>query len=413
MARALLFAPILCLLGCIHGADDELAAARASALAPPPALTSTWAPDAALHLSPELTDRLVKIGVARNRSLGEPFEIDSGVARATITPALVVDRVKLAATDRCEGCLAVNGLLSGTIAWESKLLNGSSPVEIAFGLDVAVAANVMDGSIVITSTPHELRSLVVRTGSNKNKLPDYLQQRITEKLKERMDAMAEPVEINRIQAPHVRAARVIPSAGGVGIALRTDAPSPTPLPSLSPKLTGGWQVDMSEASVVAMAAREAFQAGPVAGGLIVEPKRLDVGRERFTLTIRVWKVEGTTLWRDYQVQGALKVSDDGVQLAAEALQALGTSDGAAVLAPLASLAESLVFDQVRDSLQLAVPKTGEARSTGLQSTVRLTQILGGQPGVLAVHGDLDVVERARPTGRVTGARPPAPLRIQR
>ncbi|MCA9570416.1 MAG: hypothetical protein KC656_21375, partial [Myxococcales bacterium] len=192
----------------------------------------------------------------------------------------------------------------------------------------------------------------------------------------------------------VRGLRVRASDGGVRIDLRTAAPRPEPLRGPAPMPAEGFRISISTASLVQVAAARAFEEGPLAHGVVVEPTSLaarpgDGQHLPLTLGLTLWRPVGRGWWRSYEIEGRLALEDDGVRVVPERVDELGHSRGAAAADPLAAVAHGSIARAIERALTLSWTGATGARVGGAGAVVRLVE-LAAPPGAVRADGTVDL-----------------------
>ena len=142
----------------------------------------------------------------------------------------------------------------------------------------------------------------------------------------------------------------------------------------------GFQVVMSEGVLLDASRKDAFQAGDISGehamNLHAEPTSLDVEGERFTLGLRLWRLEGSGWWRDYTLEGPIELSKGHIRLKADDLQEGERSPGAALVDPLSWLGEGLILEGIAESAHGAWPARDAFPVGDLRLTTTFTSARG-------------------------------------
>ncbi len=194
-------------------------------------------------------------------------------------------------------------------------------------------------------------------------------------------------EVGSANAP-VRGVRVSSQAEVIRIDLLTGARVPGTVPSVLPAPVDEFQVDLSMASLLAIARTEAFRAGPMTHGIVCEPTVLDLTQDGFAIGIRLWKTTGNGWWHDYQVEGTWTLVDGNLELHPSEVKDLGHSRGAALADPLVALAEGIIQRSIGKALDTALPtRTGELGEMGAGILVDSIQAANG---MMRVNGRVTV-----------------------
>ncbi|MEZ4239624.1 MAG: hypothetical protein R3F59_26415 [Myxococcota bacterium] len=132
---------LLTLLACTCRDDPaltaELAAARAEAEAVPAAPRGDgWSPDVVLHLSAQLTDRLLTRGLGDLPPIEQEVVLGRGVV---LKPHLAVTRLTVDGPGAGPTCVVGTAAIGGTVDVDASVLTGAVPVEATATVEVALA----------------------------------------------------------------------------------------------------------------------------------------------------------------------------------------------------------------------------------------------------------------------------------
>ncbi len=400
MVRAFVLTSAL-LAGCPSPIHSQYEAAREAALADPGPAPPEWQPDAMLHLSPPLVDAVLTAVLEEHGRIDEEVRLRIPIGAATLQPDLEVDRLSLGSSRRCASCLAVDTRLSGQLGWRVAGSDGTLPLTIDAEFDVELAAASDGDEWAVTLRPQDVRRLDVRSRRSSAVLQPLLDGAFQEWVRERLLQGIEPIPVARVGAEGLplRAVSLAPAEEGIAVSMLTTSPEPTPLPRRrAAQVSSGWRLDIAQDALLALARRAAFEHGPVARGVVVDPTALEITPERFTLGMRLWRPEGRGWWRDYTIVGEVAMRPDRIELKATDVQAEGQSPGAAVADPLAALAEGHILRALEDAIAASLPSAQRQTGHGFTTEVR-ARALDGSRGVLSIQGDLSVTKAAKPDRR--------------
>ena len=306
--RGLLWMLILLgVAGCPRSVMQDFRDAKQAALDKPEDPQGRWQPDAVLHISHDVLERLV------NRMLSDygtlAGTLDATVA--TLRPRLSVKQVNLGKGD-CPRCLGVGTKLAGTLKVGTAVGSTSVPATVDLAFDIVLDVESRQGEHLIQVQPRRLRDLNVTIngvglGYARSTVQSWVDQSLLTDVP--------PQEVTTIGGDDfpVRAVKVVPVQDAVQIHVLTSAPDAAsiPVPRVAPQ---GWRLDIAPRTLVAMAAAEAYRAGPVAHDVVPVPTSLGLQEDRFTLGLRLWRTKGRGWWRDYEVTGSVKVDGNKIVL---------------------------------------------------------------------------------------------------
>lgn len=380
-------------LACAAPTDPEFEAAKAAALAPAPPLASDWRPDLLLFIAPRTLDALAARTIGGAEAWSSKSEISAGpLGKIVVTPNLVIKKTTVRGTRACEGCVDVTVDLEGRVDWKSPLGDGGVPVKSQLQADIQVEMEQEGGEWVARSGIHDIRKLTIDLGSARG-LPPQLEQELIKRVKQRLLEEATPMEMTRFPADlPIRGVRVVSGGEGVGFAFRTSANASGSVPLHPTTRTDGFELRVNEPTLLALARKAAFEAGPLDYGLLVEPRGIDFDGDGFTLDMRIWQTGRVPWWRDYQAKGKILIERNQIALRADDVQEVAASPGATAANPLAALGRGVILTTIADTLNQAVPpEYGKNRArtdaAGLPMTIRL-QSASGTGGHVRVQGGI-------------------------
>ena len=398
-----LFAAFL-LLACkstpIH---DDYAAARAEALVSPGAAPTNWKPDAVLWLAGETVDEFVALALKDQEALSAETEVKAGPTSGKVRPEIKLDRLKLRSTDQCSSCLAADATLSGDLHYAIGPAKGSVPVTVKAVLDLRFVAEALgNGAFNTRLEPQGVRSLELDFG--KRGLPNGVDRRVENALQERLAANLDIIELGVLgEGAPLRAVRLEPSPHGLGIAMLTASPTLAALPWAAPKIRTGWEADLHSQAALGLARKASFEAGPMDGEIVVEPRDLMMEGRNFELTLRMWRLAGNGWWRDVTVKGQFEVNTTGLSLNPSSVVQTAASEGAAGSDPLAWIGEDMILSAVQDALSTTMPRSRQISSEGWVTHLAVSNVSGVQDR-LTLRGTVDVVHTSPSTPAPTSAK---------
>lgn len=373
--------------------------AMAAALADPGPVPASWRPDAVLQLSPALLDEVVEAMVEEQGALAG--SVDAGVA--SLKPRLEVKELELGPGKRCGDCVSVSVRLAGSV--QARMLGATTraPVKARGTFEAALSASPNGGDDTgvwtVGATLRSLRSVHVEVaglGAGFDSVDDALSSWIEEAFIRNVPPQDVAV-LGTSELP-LRAARVVGDGDSVRVELLTASPTPQPLERVPTAPRVGWQLTVAEDALLDHARAEAFRAGPVAFDVVPEPTSLAVGPDRFELGLRLWRIKGRGWWRDYDVTGGVTLQRDRLVLEAGDVTEGPHSEGAALVDPLAALAEGAILRAVADAVAATVPREADARVAGRRAQVSVDG-LADAPGAVVATGALSLSAPSKGKGR--------------
>ncbi|MCB9762900.1 MAG: hypothetical protein H6739_24075 [Alphaproteobacteria bacterium] len=379
--------PMLCALLALSACTEDVTALynthRDYALEGAGAVPRSWKPEVSLSLSPALVSAMLETGLNQAAHEVEPVEVGRV---ATVTPTATVQRIELVEDADCDDCITFRARLKGDARIKAGSLKQTLPftAKIRASLRFETRADGSSRWIEARATAVDRVELEIGEG---NTLRVDLDQAL-EKWGEQLIAEVPPYAVAELGGDDlvVRDLRLLPQGQGLRIEVLTNAAHGGALKKTSDLPDSGWQALIAEPTLLDFARREAFNRGEIAMGVHAEPTALDVDGDRFTLDLRLWRLEGNGWWRDYRIEGALAVQGKLVTFKPEAVGEIDKSDGAELADPLAALGQSLILDAIQDAAAQAVPAAERSRVDGLELAVVVREAKG-QGDALLLAGD--------------------------
>jgi hypothetical protein len=366
--------------------DADLAAAR-EAVAKPAPLPADWEPDLRLRLSRQALAKLTEGEVARHGAITQ--QVTAGPVKAT--PKITVESVRVSARKPlCDDCVPLDLALTGTVKVRTPFLNEGWKASLSAKVDVEILTEQADGAWEVKARPRSLRDVEISLPGVPAPIAPSVSGPLRTLVETRLERELQPMPIAKLgskQKLPLQALRLTSDRKSILAEGRTASPTPGALGDKA-KLDGAdFVLQLSSDSLIGFAAQAAFDNGVLEQGVLVEPRTLAVDGGSLTAQVRLWH-PGSPAWtREYAVTGAASVKGDDIQLRADALEAVGAGPIPA-LDPLLAFGESLVFDQIADSLELSVPATHDAEVAGSPTSVTLTALDGDEAGAVVVRGTL-------------------------
>lgn len=366
--------------------------ARARATAPPGQPGDDWQADAVLTLSPALVDRLVRQGLQQRGTLKATLKLGGGI---TLSPELKITSVDLADAASCETCARTEIHLEGPVRYTAGVLgSGSVPLAVDAVVIVEITAPKDESGWALAARPRSVRKVEMDLGG----LPKAITQLADAQVRTWAESAlvdAQPTVITTVGSDKLplNGLRLTSVGSGIQVDLLTQATAPGRIPKarLNPAaLDDDWQLELAAASLISLARRQAFLAGPQTRlSLVPEPTALALDEEEFVLDVRLWRMSPPGWWRDVRVSGALSIEEQIAHMAATSTEVVGASEGAAWADPLAALTEAALIATVADTLEHSVPASRSATVGGSTIEIGVTSAVGTRKGaVLRLRGSL-------------------------
>jgi hypothetical protein len=358
-------------LGCAKSITPLYEAAREAALSQPGPAGASWEPDVVLQLSPPAVEDVLRTAVRQQGPLSETLEISGARVQAEVR----LKSLQVARARPCEGgCIGLEADFTGKLDWAVGPLKGSTPFSAHGLLDAVFEVVEQRGELVVQGAPRRLRELELELGELEARVSG-LRRSVRSWLEGEALAQlpAQPFARFPREGLPVRAARVLPDGGGLRLDLLTDVPEPGRA-AAGPRPAEGFTLTLSEATLLSLARQEAFEHGPVGYEVVPEPTSLDFTEEGFVLGLRLWRPVGRGWWRDYTISGTARVQGGKLALAPDEVTEGPKSPGAALVDPLAALAEGLILDAIEDAVKTSLPLHGQEKIGEATARVELQDL---------------------------------------
>lgn len=394
MTRALLVG--LCLTsGC--GSNEiaqEFEAARTRATTDPGPAPEGWAADGALHMSPALVDDLMKMGIETYGAMDGNVEARGPLGvRGSVDYDMRVRRLGVAGTNRCERCVAVTTQVGGDVNYQFGPVRGSTPVTVDVEVDVRFDVTPgADSSFEVFMVSQEVRDVRVSVRNLGGGIRGVVEKELSVWGQEALLSRMQPISMGSFGGADfpIRALTVHGTEdGGATLQFLTRSPTPMPVGQTIPKLRDGWQLDVSQSSLLGFAAKTSFELGELSHGVVVEPTRLRITTGSFEMDLRLWKPSGTGWWRDYTVSGEVELEGAEMTLSARSVEEVGQSPGAILADPLVAVGESFILKAIQDGVNQSLPLAHSSASSGFVADLGVRSIAAGAD-ILTVRGTLGV-----------------------
>jgi hypothetical protein len=157
-------------------------------------------------------------------------------------------------------------------------------------------------------------------------------------------------------------------------------------------MSGDWELQISQDTLLALMQRDAFKRGPLQLDLAPDPLDLSLEDTLFSMDMRIWRLWGLGWWRDYRVDGEVRIHKEQLEVEAQRIESLGRSRWARAVDPLALLAERRILSSLEDGVQAAVP-LDQAASLGDFKVSTVSKQVQATEGMLLIRGDLEIASK--------------------
>lgn len=372
--------------GCLPDVVGMYEAEKSAALARAVELPPTWEADVAIVIAAPAIQRLAEGIVGGGaEALGKGVGISLPLGQsAKLVPRLRAERTVVAPSDECPACFDIDADLGGKVTWSALGAEGS--FSIASSVRGVLALSIENGRTVLARVRRVSKVSVQVGGLGALRVDpaSVLQGAIESAIAERAPAIR-VYEVNTEALP-LRDMRLRTDRGAATIELLTDVPGAPPIPRVVAP-ADGFRAAIGLGTVTGLIRREAFARGKVAHDVAADVRRLDVVNRQFALDLRLWRLVGRGWWRDYAVTGTLAVEQGKLVLEPAAAAPAGASPGAALVDPLAVLAQQAILDGIVRSLRQALPMRIDARAGSRWLRGAPTSATGAE-GVLVIDGSI-------------------------
>lgn len=352
---------IATLMGCA-GNIHQLYEQEKHAVLKPAALprAETWDGDIHIRISPgalsEVSQAALDAGLLAWK---KKLTLDTPIGPiASIRPRAQVTRLKLAPGGSCPDCLSLSGALEGTATWKAGPVSGVVPFTAVLAGDLAVSIERDGTDWAVMGALVELSRLKVSAASVGS---IDVSRQLSTWGKAAVDA-APAFRISTLGGDELplRALRLSVDEAGIGLEALADVNGGASIPTSEAPLESDWQLRTSTQTALAIMRRAAFEAGLLENDVAVDPRALTADASQFTLDLRIWRLAGAGWWRDYSVDGRMRVRGRKIELEGENAHRVSSSRGAGLADPIALLVEGRILEAIVDSLKQVVPGSRSA-----------------------------------------------------
>lgn len=359
-------------------------------MADPGPAPADWKPDAVLSLSEAQLDAILAEALREGGALHQDLPIKGPLGvKGTVTPNLVIDSLALSPSKACKSCLAVDAELSGDVGWTLGPARGTFPLTARIGLDTQLDAVRSDEGWEVRAVPEDVRKAEVDIGRAGSQVKAVAEQSLREWVGEALEQRSEPIVLASFAKEELplRALRVDPRESGLRVEMLTLANSTVAAKPMSAMPTEGWRLEIARESLLAIAKRTSFEAGPVSHDVVIEPTGISLTENRFDLDMRLWRIKGKGWWRDYHTEGDVTIDGARIQLTPTEVEERGKSPGAVLVDPLAALGHGVILKAIEDSLETSLPGIHKSRTGARLAEVRIQEV-DGTGAMLRLGGSL-------------------------
>lgn len=347
-----------------------------------------WQPDLVVAIGEEALGRAVSVAASEaleSQSRAVVIQLPFG-ANATLRPKLRVKSAALSPGQGCESCVHFDLDVRGDVAWSLGALGGSFPARVAVAGQLQVG---VEERTHVVARPFKIGKVELESGEMGG-LRANPSEALQDWVRAAVGTSLPPIPIADLGGGElpVRLLRVKVGERALRVEVLTDVPgaraATVPDPSPDALILG-----LSETALSGLLRREAFQKGPVAMDVAVDPRAIDVEGTAFHLNLRLWRLVGSGWWRDYDVTGALTVNGGKIALTAGTVVETEASAGAELVDPLAALAQAQILEAIAANLERTLPGSVREQVAG----VKLRAVVTGVRGVgetLLVDAELRV-----------------------
>jgi hypothetical protein len=381
---------LIALLACSNHVIDDYNTEKLGILADPGPLAPGWEADLRFSVALGTVAPLAQAAAqaALNTSKA-PLRVTGPLGlEASLTPTVELQGLRLEASPRCGTCFAATAAVAGTAGWTAAHLSGEEPLSGQLGATLKFELVEQGPSTwALRGTLLSIDSLAVRLdrvgGVDAGPLVERWGQTALGKL--------QPLELGSFGAAGVplRGLRLADGAGALLVEGRIGPGQGPGLPTAMTPPRSGWQSEIATESLLVQARRLAFQKGALSHDVAADPRALAIEGDRFSLGLRLWRLQENGWWRDYTVDGVLNVEGDKLSLLAEHAEEGDKSKGAGLADPLALVAEGQILAAVSDSVKGSFPTSTTTRVGGQKAALGVRSVEGIN-GVVLIRGTLEL-----------------------
>jgi hypothetical protein len=382
-------------ISCTTGIHAQYQQRADAVLQPAPPAELDWSPDLRLRLSKEALQRLTRRSIASGLldQRGKTIRFDPPVGPSIeLAPRLKISELEiLNSSQGCTDCLDLSVKLNGKTRWSI----GSKSGKISVGAQAQVRAMLeveekADGQWSLSLSGLELRKLQVES----DKLSGLDLSPILEGWVKKSIKKGPQISLGKLGGDDlpIRAIRVRPTPTDLSVEVLSAIHDPGELPDEPAPISEDWELQISQDTLLALMQRDAFSRGPLQLELAPDPRGLSLEDTLFSMDMRIWRLWGLGWWRDYRVDGEVRIHKEQLEVEAQSIESLGHSRWARAVDPLALLAERRILSSLEDGVQAAVP-LDQAASLGDFKISTISKQVEATEGMLLIRGDLQIDSR--------------------
>lgn len=395
-----------------NGIAELFEAQKTLATADPGPAPERWEPDGVLHLSAPLVDEMLSAGVAMHGTYEGTKEVEGPLSsRGRVDYRMRVTGLDLDASDRCERCIAARIHVAGDVDYDVGPFRGATPVEVVASVDLRVDTVAADDwAWTVTLVPQGVNRVRVTLDGVAPAFQASLEREISQVAERRLAEHLEPTSFGPFGGEDLplRAATVeVTERGTLRVEFLTRAPRSAPVGRSAGRVTRGWALDISQQTLLGLAAKESLEAGALSHDVVVEPTSLAFGRDDFTMGVRLWRPTRSGWWRDYTITGDMAIVGSDLRLGAAHVEEVGQSEGAIFADPLVAIGESVVLSTIESSVNTTIPTLQAFEGGGMSAQISVRTV-SGEDGVLRMRGDMTLARVEEPPPMTRPRPTPAP-----
>jgi hypothetical protein len=380
------------IIGCTSGIHAQYRARADAVLAPASPASRDWEPDIRLRINNPTLHRLSKKSIAAGllERKGKPYTLKPPIGPTVqLKPQLTISGLEIrpSASD-CTNCLDLAIAMDGKTRWSVGQRSGK--LEISADAEARVFLEVEqeeDGQWSLALGSVELQKLKLDSDLIQGLDISKLMQSWVEKAVEAAPEI--PLGSLGGEDMPLRAVRVRPGKDMLQIEALSDINGAGELPENSSTLDSDWDLQLSQETLTALLRREAFEHGAMTLDLALDPQSLVLEEGNFSLGLRLWRLRWLGWWRDYRVDGTLKLTDQKLKLDATEVLSLDQSRCAGLVDPLALIAERKILSSLENGIHQTIPLSKATQIKGMKLSARADKVYAGD-GILSVEGDLKI-----------------------
>lgn len=384
---------LLSLLACGPNIASLYEAERKHALTVASTAPEGWEPDLIVSAGIGTLETLVRVQL--DGALEELAPPRKGAGLGTITPNLKVKHVSLTPSDVCDACLQLRVELGGDVS--TVLLGARLSTGVEGMVKGQVELGVQEGRRVVVQV-RQINKVELGARDFDPLGLGSIDSLFGAQVRSLVAAALPPIPVVDLAATTlpVRLLRVKRHEEGVRVEVLTDVPGATAARIAD---VGGerLRLGVSESALTGLVRRAAFERGLLPElDMGIDPRRLDVEGDRFTLDLRLWRLVGAGWWRDYTAAGTLGVADGQLRLDVTkgSVKETGASPGAGLVDPLAALFQSEVLKAIAQNLDRSLPAATGSKNSGLRARTVATAVRG-EGDTLVVDAELRTAGASR------------------